>query len=168
MEIVNVNGNYIDFSCISNDVYPIKIPVYNVGVGFAQNCSIVWDKKSINDECANIVNLLSSTIAVHEYDQSEVDNESGMYWASQDFIFSMLNQEYTTVRCRKYFSSNDWLGYDYEFAEIDLMCDDIHIPYIFPVLNQSTPSYVEISDGLSILLLGIANQGISALNIILF
>ena len=48
------------------------------------------------------------------------------------------------------------------------MCDDIHIPYIFPVLNQSTPSYVEISDGLSILLLGIANQGISAPNIILF
>ena len=42
------------------------------------------------------------------------------------------------------------------------MCDDIHIPYIFPVLNQSTPSYVEISDGLSILLLEIANQGISA------
>lgn len=162
VEIVNVNGNYIDFSCISNDLYPIKIPVYNVGVGFAQNCSIVWDKKSINDACANIVDLLSSTTAVHEYDQSELSNESGMYWASQDFIFSMLNQEYTTVRCCKYFSSDRLLGYDYEIAEFDLMCDDIHFPYVFPILNQSTPSYVEISDGLSILLLEIANQGISA------
>ena len=30
----------IDFSSVSKSLYPIRIPIYNVGVGFAQNCTI--------------------------------------------------------------------------------------------------------------------------------
>jgi len=36
-------GQKIDFSCMPKNLYPITIPVYNVGVGIAQNCEVNWD-----------------------------------------------------------------------------------------------------------------------------
>lgn len=160
VEIANINGEYIDFSSVSTDLYPIKIPVYNIGVASAQNCSITWKKESINEACADISSLLSKKLNVHEYEKSAIGNESGTYWASQNIIFSKENKEYDTVSYCKYFSSDDLLGYDYELAEDDLMCENVDVPYILPISQQSEPIYVELSDGLSILLLEIANQKI--------
>lgn len=165
VEIVHIDNGHknIDFSSISSELYPIKIPIYNVGVGFAQNCSIVWDKKSVNDACTNIANLLSQYCNVHEFELSEVANESGTYWAYQDFIFSKRDNEYDKVSYHKYYFSPDNLSkYDYELTEAAIMCEDIRLPYMLPVLNQASPSYVAISDGLSVLLLEIANQKIYA------
>lgn len=160
VEIANTNGEYIDFSSVSPDLYPIKIPVYNIGVASAQNCSITWKKESINEACADISSLLSNKLNVHEYEKSAIGNESGIYWASQDIIFSRENKEYDAVSYCKYFSSDDLLGYDCELAEDDLMCEDVDVPYILPISQQSEPVYVELSNGLSILLLEIANQKI--------
>lgn len=165
VEILHVDNGHknIDFSSISSELYPIKIPIYNVGVGFAQNCNIVWDKKSINDACTNIANLLSQYCNVHEFELSEAANESGTYWAYQDFIFSKRDNEYDEVSYHKYYSSSDNSSkYDYEFTDATIMCEDIRLPYMLPVLNQASPSYVAISDGLSVLLLEIANQRIYA------
>lgn len=160
VEIANINGEYIDFSSVSTDLYPIKIPVYNIGVASAQNCSITWKKESINEACADISSLLSKKLNVYEYEKSAIGNESGTYWASQNIIFSKENKEYDTVSYSKYFSSDDLLGYDYELVEDDLMCEDVDVPYVLPISQQSEPVYVELSNGLSILLLEIANQKI--------
>lgn len=160
VDIANTNGECIDFSSVSPDLYPIKIPVYNIGVASAQNCRITWKRESINEACADISSLLSKKLNVHEYEKSAIGNESGTYWANQDIIFSKGNEKYDTVSYCKYFSSDNLLGYDYELAEDDLMCEDVDVPYILPISQQSEPICVELSNGLSILLLEIANHKI--------
>ena len=158
-----IGENPIDFSHISSNLYPIKIPLYNVGVGFAQNCSVTWDQKSIDDACANMSALLSRKLNVHEYDISEISSESGTIWAFQDLIFQKEHNKYVTVRYDKYFSFLDEeQEYTHEATTVPIMCQDINVPFILPVLTQDTPVYVEMSEGLSILLLEIANQEITS------
>lgn len=163
VEIIHVNNgdSDIDFSYIQDELLPIKIPIYNVGVGFAQNCSIVWDKESINDACANMARLLSRHYNVYELELSDLLSESSTYLAYQDYIFCKQDSQYDAVRFCKYKSSIDDLNnYDCEFVQAPIICEDIQLPYLLPVLNQPAPAYVSISEGLSILLLEIANKNI--------
>ena len=160
--INSIGRNNIDFSSVPADLQPIKIPIYNVGIGFAQNCSIVWDKVSLNNACATLKDMLSEYYSVHEFELSKIASESGAQWATNDFIFVKCEDAYNSVRYYKYYSSPDsLLEYDYEIVEANLICKDVQFTYILPVLNQTDPIYIPVSDGLSILLLEVANLQIS-------
>lgn len=157
-KINHYGRNHIDFSSIPDNLHPIKIPIYNVGVGLAQNCNIVWNKKSINDACIYIKGLLSQYYSIHEFEHSEIALEAAERWARKDFIFAKRDGVYDSVRyCAYYSSTNGTTEYDYELSESAIMCNDIQFPYILPVLNQTEPLYIPISNGLSMLLLEVAN-----------
>lgn len=156
-------GNKIDFSCISQNLYPIQIPIYNVGVGIAQNCEIEWDQQSICDACVQLIDLLKQYCNIHEFEYSKIYEESGEYWAYQDYIFPIIDGTYQSVRFDAFYASdNEFLGYNNEDLEEDLMCKDIQIPYLIPILSQTEPSYVPLSKGLSILLLEVATHQVEA------
>jgi len=150
-------GERIDFSRISQNLYPITIPIYNVGVGIAQNCEIEWNQQSIDNACAQSIDLLKQYCNIHEFERSMIREESGELWAYQDYIFQTIDGKYQTVRFNKYYPSNNKNhGYEQEDVEEDLICSDIQIPYLLPILNQPEPSYIPLSKGLSMLLLEIA------------
>lgn len=151
----------IDYAQVSEDLQPIRIPIYNVGVGFAQNCRITWDKESVSDACENMKNMLSQHLNVYEYERSEVINGSAKDWADADLIFVKENGIYTAVRYCKYSSLTDKMDrYDYDFTQDELMCENIQVPYMLPVLHQVSSLQITVSDGLSMLLLEMANWGI--------
>ena len=154
-------GNKIVFSSLSQNLYPIKIPIYNVGVGIAQNCEIEWDQQSIDDACVQLIDLLKYSCDIHEFEYSKIIEESGELWAYQDYIFPIVDGNHQSVWFDAYYASdNRYVGYDYKNFREDLMCKDIQIPYLIPILNQAEPSYISFSKGLSILLLEAATYKI--------
>lgn len=163
---ININyldtyrGNKIDFSSIPGNLYPITIHIYNVGVGIAQNCEIEWDQESINGACVELIELLKAHCNIHEFEQAKISGESGELWAYQDYIFPMVDGKHLSVQFDAYYASNSFSGYDFENIKEDLMCKDIQIPYLIPILNQSEPSYIPLPKGLSVLLLEVATHKI--------
>ena len=153
---VNDNGWYgIDSRSIPDNCIPIKIPIYNVGIGLAQNCRISWNDKSINNACAHMIDLLSQYYSIHEYELAKIADESAIRWAHNDFVFSKRDGVYNTVRYLAYFSSTS--GIDKVIEEKSIICENLELSYILPILNEKDPSYISLSDGLSMLLLEISN-----------
>lgn len=129
------SGNKIDFSAIPQNLYPIEIPIYNVGVGIAQNCEIEWDQQSVDDACVQLIDLLKHFCDIHEFEYSKIAEESGELWAYQDYIFPIIDGKHQSAWFDAYYASdNRYLGYDNKDMKENLMCKDIQIPYLIPIL----------------------------------
>lgn len=101
-----------------------------------------------------MLDLLKHSCDIHEFEYSKIIEKSGELWAYQDYIFPIVDGNHQSVWFNAYYASdNRYVGYDYKNFQEDLMCKDIQIPYLIPILNQAEPTYISFSKGLSILLL---------------
>lgn len=151
MSIRKTSNGCVDFSYISKNIYPIQIPIYNVGVGMAQNCKIEWDEASIQNVCLQIKDLLSEKPLLHikEFTYSQY---SDFQWYDYSYLIEMEEEKITAVI--------HWNAENNNYVYDNVSCEIFRCPYILPLSIQDLNIYISLPNGLSTLLLEAANQNI--------
>lgn len=139
----------IDFTQLPDEQYPIRIPIYNVGVGVAQNCKVEWDEKSVIAACAELEKLLEEKLNVERFTWDDVYEEKIVfYW--YDYLVRMDEGK---PECITHLAGS-------EFAYDPILCDMVKYSYILPITEDRNEIYTYLSKGISTLLLEVMNQGV--------
>ena len=140
----------VDVSSITEG---IKIPLYNIGVGVAQNCVVKADENSIKEACLILKDKLrtESYLRIGSFINLP-DND--LNWEACDYNFEMEGQRIKTLIY--------WDSEKNEYDEIEVVFEDMCYPYILPIADQTVQEYVFLPRILTILLYEAANQNLEA------
>lgn len=142
MELIQDRDGNIDFGRISEYSYPIRIPIYNVGVGIAQNCKVEWDKKSMTEAYDSLVEYLKTELDIEKYSFEDLRNENILFY-EYDYLIEMDEGKPSSI---VHYVNGEYV-YD------SLVCDINQYPFILPIDNDKKEEYIYLSDGMSTLLL---------------
>lgn len=141
----------IDFSTVTETMYPLQIPIYNVGVGIAQNCKVAWNEESVEHAILELKKSLDEETDL-QLGEFAYLSEEGLHWDLYDYNFEIDDGDLESI---VYW---DVVKQDYIFE--DISCEELYFPYILPLSDQATQSYLPVPTGLATLLVEIANQGV--------
>ena len=126
----------------------LSIPVYNIGVGVAQNCEIKWNIDSVKSACLNAKNILENNVSIAEYDFSKDGLPSVLIY---DYFFEYKDNSFKTVEFYDGASKRHEIGFDESI---------IQIPYVLPITEQQTKEFINIPKSIAVFLLEYANHNI--------
>lgn len=142
---VKRDSEIIDYSSIND----MCIHLYNVGLGVAQNCSVVWDVSSISDACFDAKNNLNNPLLIKEYDRSK------------EKLPSLTIYQYL-FECKENQLKSIWL-YDKsssDIKQIDVVSGMKDISYFLPLTEQESYVTLEVPKPIGIMLLEYATNKI--------
>lgn len=151
--VVITDKGMVDFSHVDKNFYPFCIPVYNVGVGIAQNCVLEWDEDSIHNAILQMKKLFEEESSIHTKEYSFFQ-DYGMSWFNYDYLFEIKRGELNSIIHR---------GPEGEFIYDSISCEAVRSPYLVPLIIEETEMHIFLPDGLSALLLEAANHGLEDL-----
>lgn len=131
-----------------DSINDISIPVYNIGVGVAQNCEIKWNVDSVKNACLKAKDILKDDVSIVEYDFSKDGLPSAILY---DYFFEYKDGKFITIEFYDKISER----YEIEFDE-----NTIKIPYVLPIGEQQTNEFINIPKSIAVFLLEYANHNI--------
>ena len=141
----------VDFSTITGAMYPLQIPIYNVGVGLAQNCKVAWNEDSVENAILELKEYLDEETTLR-FDEFSYFSEGGLQWMLYDYNFEI---EDGTLESIVY-----WDAVKQGYIRESVFCETLYFPYILPLSDQTTQLYIPVPTGLVTLLVEVANQGV--------
>ncbi len=126
----------------------LSIPVYNIGVGVAQNCEIKWNIDSVKGACLNAKNILENNVSIAEYNFSKDGLPSVLIY---DYFFEYKDNSFKTIEFYDGSSKRHEIGFDENI---------IKIPYILPITEQQTNEFINIPKSIAVFMLEYANHNI--------
>lgn len=127
----------------------LKIPVYNIGVGVAQNCEIRWNIESVKSACLKAKNTLENNVSIAEYDFSKDGLPSVLIY---DYFFEYKDNRFKTIEFYDGSSNRHEIGFDENI---------IKIPYVLPITEQQTNEFINIPKSIAVFMLEYANHNIN-------
>lgn len=149
LQLLKDEEGKIDFERLSDEVYPIKIPIYNVGVGIAQNCKVEWDEKSLIESCGKLEKLLEEKLDVARYSWDNWDEEAISFY-QYDYLIEMDKEKPESVV--HYVKG--------EYAHDFIACEIFQVPFMLPITENKEEEYICLSKGMSTLLLEAMQQDV--------
>lgn len=126
----------------------LSIPVYNIGVGVAQNCEIKWSIDSVKNACLKAKETLKDDVSVAEYDFSKDGLPSVLVY---DYFFEYKDNSFKTIEFYDGSSECHEIGFDENI---------IKIPYILPITERQTNDFIDIPKSIAVFMLEYANHNI--------
>ncbi len=126
----------------------LSIPVYNIGVGVAQNCEIKWNIDSVKNACLEAKDALENNVSIAEYDFSKDGLPSVLIY---DYFFEYKDNSFKTI---KFYDESS------ERYEINFEKNIIKIPYVLPITEQQTNEFIDIPKSVAVFLLEYANHNV--------
>lgn len=126
----------------------LSIPIYNIGVGVAQNCEIKWNLDSVKSACLKSKNTLENNVSIAEYDFSKDSLPSVLIY---DYFFEYKDNSFKTIEFYDGSSKRHEIGFDENI---------IKIPYILPITEQQTNEFINIPKSIAVFMLEYANHNI--------
>lgn len=126
----------------------LSIPVYNIGVGVAQNCEIKWNIDSVKNACMKAKETLKEDVSVAEYDFSKGGLPSVFIY---DYFFEYKDNSFKTIEFYDGSSKRHEIGFDENI---------IKIPYILPITERQTNDFIDIPKSIAVFMLEYANHNI--------
>ena len=141
----------VDFSSFVDKDYIIEIPIYNIGVGTAQNCVLEWELQSINDAYSQMINSLEEKNALLIRKFTYFDDSSSLS------IFHAYNfeEEDGKLKSLKYLVDGESA-----FVTAQLYTESAIVPYMIPIVHNETNAHIGLPEALSIVMIECANQKI--------
>lgn len=142
----------LDFSDISMEYFPIKIPIYNIGIGLAQNCKVelgILEQKNIVLDCRDVFNICNlNTYSGDGDNYAEIRLEA--YLSNYIYIFEGEDLKSVEYRRRNKQEYNTEFRIDYINA----------FPYILPISEEKedATNYFELPEEFSIFILEAIRQ----------
>lgn len=127
----------------------LKIPVYNIGVGVAQNCEIRWNIESVKSACLKAKNTLENNVSIAEYDFSKDGLPSVLIY---DYFFEYKDNRFKTIEFYDGSSNRHEIGFDENI---------IKIPCVLPITEQQTNEFINIPKSIAVFMLEYANHNIN-------
>lgn len=141
---VNNNDKIYSYDLIND----LSIPLYNIGVGVAQNCEIKWNIDSVKSACLSARNTLANNVSIAEYDFSKDGLPSVLIY---DYFFEYKDNSFETIEFYDGSSKHHEISFDENI---------IKIPYILPISEQQTNESINIPKSIAVFLLEYANYSI--------
>lgn len=141
---VNDNDEIYSYDLIND----LSIPVYNIGVGVAQNCEIKWNIDSVKNACLKAKETLKDDVSVAEYDFSKDGLPSVLVY---DYFFEYKDNSFKTIEFYDGSSKRHEIGFDENI---------IKIPYILPITERQTNDFIDIPKSIAVFMLEYANHNI--------
>lgn len=133
------NGNDNIYDLI--EFFPIKIPVYNIGMGLAQNCKIEINCKSQKSLVLNCRDIFKSCGLIEDLYYGDISPEYRYEFFLFDYEYVFDDENLIMVKWKSDFFtevSNDF-SKDYKY----------NYPYILPISNDQSDLYFEIPEEFS-------------------
>lgn len=135
----------------TNDDFPIKIPVYNTGVGIAQNCKVIWSTQNQKDvalQCRDIfkycgIEPYSDKSVFFKNAYSETYLKSFRYDLKDDYVLQIEPFYAKTI------------GEHYTFLDEDCI---YVFPFILPISEEKNANYFKIPEDICAFLLESLHQ----------
>lgn len=145
----SILNDTLDYSDIPEAVYPLQIPIYNIGIGIAQNCKAEWDEQSVQDACTKIVDSLAadSSVKITEYSFKQPMSK---YWYLYDYIVYVEKDKIIQIIHLN----------ESEYIMESLDVETVRLPFLQPITNDAQSLNISLPKGVSVLLLEMANQEI--------
>lgn len=147
----------IDLATIEDNDFPIKIPVYNIGVGIAQNCKVIWsaqNQKEVILQCREIFQkcgLEANSVKSFFYDNA--------YRETYLKGFSIVLEDREILEIETFYAKT--IGEHYVSLDDDYTCV---FPYILPISEEKNANYFEIPEELSAFVLESLHQEVVNIN----
>lgn len=128
---------FIDFESVDENVFSMRIPLYNIGVGVAKNSSLEIDKESMTSlvmQCFNVIN----NCCEQEDDPLAENAGINVYEGNFSFIMDNRSAKVKTVRYSKFYNHSTGIDEDY-----DIDGDIAIFPFILPVSAETQHLYYE-------------------------
>lgn len=147
------NRMNVDFEVEDNEISNYEsannmcIPVYNVGMGIAQNCKFTWDENSIITAVEDAKKQFVGKVSFQDFDSKDVE------WPSlyiYDYAFRYKGNKLENI-----------IFFDPSYGKceiVDFNFQPIDTTYLLPVSEEDNKFLIEIPKPISIILLEYANQ----------
>lgn len=147
----SILDNTLDYNSIHKTIYPLQIPLYNIGTGLAQNCKAEWDEQSIQNACTQIIDLLDadSTVEIEKFSYTQPRSSS---WYFYDYVVNIEDEEIIKIL--------RWNGSDYIMESLN--SETARLPYLQSLTSDAQSLNISLPRGLSLLLLEMTNQEIES------
>lgn len=142
----------LDFSDISEGYFPIKIPIYNIGTGLAQNCKVklgILEQKNMALDCRDIFEVCNlNTYSGGGDNYAKIRLEAYL----DNYIYIFQGEDFTSIEYRR----GNKQEYNTKF-NIDYINA---FPYILPISEEKegATNYFELSEEFSIFILEAIRQ----------
>lgn len=139
-----------DYYDIINDyksIDDIKLKIYNLGAGVAQNCEFTWDVESIKNACLQLKDELKGSVNILEFESKDFANQT---FASYVYSYEFKDDNFQSIW---YYDNelDDFIEHDFDIATTT-------IPYIMPITTEETNAYIKVPAPLAVMLLEFGNQ----------
>lgn len=140
----------LDFSKISKEYFPIRIPIHNIGVGLAQNCKIKLSASAQKGAALNCWDIFRTyvdqsafrTVKINEYNYEDFLNA---------YSFKSNNEDLYMI---EWFGSKD--GREH-YTDLNKDCISV-FPYVLPIADENKENYLEIPMELSAFIIEAVRQ----------
>lgn len=141
----------IDLKTTEDDDFPIKIPVYNIGVGIAQNCKVIWsaqNQKEVILQCREIF----QDFGLEPYTEKSTHYDNAY---SETYLkgFGIVLDDEEILEIEPFYAKT--IGEHYVFLDDDYTCV---FPYILPISEEKNVNYFEIPEEFSAFILESLHQ----------
>lgn len=123
----------------------IYLPVYNIGVGTAQNCVIEWDIESVQEACYQAKDFFANPDIVKEFEGIDIPS-----FVEYEYGFELENNNLKSV-----WYYNDISG---NIETSDLKGEKLQISYLLPVTNRENVEYMKIPEPIVLMMLELGKQ----------
>ena len=147
----------IDLTTTEDNDFPIKIPVYNIGVGIAQNCKVVWNaqnQKEVILQCREI--FQNCGLKPHLEKSTFYDNAYSETYL-KGFRIVLDNKEILEIE--SIYAKT--IGEHYVFLDDDYTCV---FPYMLPISEEKNMNCFEIPEEFSAFVLESLHQEVIDIN----
>lgn len=146
---IKKNDDIVDFTSFSEDTHTIEIPIYNIGVGTAQNCTLEWETESIKTVYRKLISSLNEkdSSLINEFTYSDNDSSFSIY---HTYNFEIEDEELNSLLY--------WDAENSDYIKEELYTETFRYPYILPITNSEPEICISLPDALSTILIEAANQ----------
>ena len=144
---VNFEIDYYDMINSYKSLEDIKVKIYNLGAGIAQNCELTWDIESVKKACIYLKETLRGKVDILEFESKN--------FASQNFAMYDYNYEFEDGDFQSIWYYDNELD---DFVEHKFDIASTFIPYIMPITTKETNVCIDVPAPLAVMLLEMGNQ----------
>lgn len=139
----------VDLSSFLEDKHTIDIPIYNIGVGTAQNCTLEWETESIKTAYRKLIRSLNEKdyFLINEFTYFDNDSSFSIY---HTYNFEIENEELNSLLY--------WDDENNDYTKEQLYTETFRYPYILPIKDSEPEICISLPEALSTILIEAANQ----------
>lgn len=128
----------------------VSIPIYNIGVGTAQNCELTWDLESVNNAYFLLLDVLDPYISFNKFESKDLLNARPYLY---DYSLQYKNQKLESIWVLNTYPEKS------QSYSVDL--ESMYYPYLLSVNETDTNDYFCVPKPIVPLLVDLAKYEIN-------